>query len=142
MARRDVSVDPPRVIEQVAVEVFDRPVGIPLCTGAGEYVPGAGVRSLTDEDDVSQMFDEEGPSRPYQIAAAFVALAGGWLPELGKDFEGLTLSDVVTAESLANWDLDEVAERPKRLRNVHSNAVFESELGQDVADAGDGTCGH
>lgn len=109
MERRDVFQDPPKVIERVPVEVLDQPVGIPLCTGAGEYMPGAAVRAADDTDDVSKMFDEEGPSRPYQIASAFMALAGGWLSELGPDFEGLTLADLVTAESLAEWDLGEVA---------------------------------
>lgn len=109
MERRDLLVDPPTVVERVPVEVLDQPVGIPLCTGAGDYVPGAGVRAVGDGDDILEMFDAEGPSRPYQVASAFIALAGGWLAELGTDFKSLTLSDLVTDESLSGWDLHEVA---------------------------------
>lgn len=58
-------------------------------------------------EDLSEFFEPDGgtPPRPFQVAVSFLFKA------LGEEgYSQLPLEDLVTAESLGNWDLEEVAE--------------------------------
>lgn len=61
-------------------------------------------------EDLSEFFEANGgsPPRPFQVAVSFL------FKTLGVEgFAHLPLEDLVTPESLDNWDLAEVAEQLK-----------------------------
>lgn len=53
-----------------------------------------------DPEEWNQYFDEGGPSRPFQVVWALLQNAAG-----NEDYKDIPLEDLVTEESLAEWDL-------------------------------------
>lgn len=86
-----------------------RQLGARLRPGFDAFVPAYRRVMVADDeipDDLSEFFEADGgiPPRPFAVAVSFLFKALGV-----DDYSDLPLEDLVTAESLANWDLDEVA---------------------------------